>query len=99
MLIFHLLFRTLALTTYLLGGWFSSSFILLFVTTTLLLAFDFWTVKNVSGRLLVGLRWWNEIREDGSNVWVYESKPVSRGSLLRPRKIIEMLLRHDIAGN
>jgi hypothetical protein len=29
---------------------------------TLLLAFDFWTVKNVTGRLLVGLRWWNEVR-------------------------------------
>lgn len=26
-----------------------------------LLAFDFWTVKNVSGRLLVGLRWWNKV--------------------------------------
>jgi len=22
-------------------------------------ALDFWTVKNVSGRLLVGLRWWS----------------------------------------
>ncbi|KAI9010154.1 hypothetical protein DFJ74DRAFT_686192 [Hyaloraphidium curvatum] len=74
-LIFHLLFRTLALATYILGSFFSSSFILLFVVTTLLLAFDFWTVKNVSGRLLVGLRWWNEIRDDGSNVWVFESKP------------------------
>lgn len=39
-----------------------------------MLAFDFWTVKNVSGRLLVGLRWWNEIKDDGSNEWVFESK-------------------------
>ena len=43
----------------------------------LLHSFDFWTVKNVSGRLLVGLRWWNEIHEDGSNIWVFESKEVS----------------------
>jgi hypothetical protein len=35
-------------------------------------------VKNVTGRLLVGLRWWNEVREDGSNVWIFESKPEGR---------------------
>ena len=29
------------------------------------------------GRLLVGLRWWNDVKDDGSNVWVFESKPVS----------------------
>jgi len=29
--------------------------------------------KNVSGRLLVGLRWWNRINEDGTNEWVFES--------------------------
>ncbi|CAJ0752037.1 6567_t:CDS:2 [Entrophospora sp. SA101] len=30
-------------------------------------------VKNVTGRLLVGLRWWNDIQEDGTNVWKFES--------------------------
>ncbi|KAJ3334352.1 Golgi apparatus membrane protein TVP23 A [Blyttiomyces sp. JEL0837] len=30
---------------------------------------------NVTGRLLVGLRWWNEIREDGTEEWIFESKP------------------------
>ncbi len=58
-------------------GWlFTSNFILSFVVIILLLAFDFWTVKNVSGRLLVGLRWWNEIKEDGSNEWIFESREV-----------------------
>jgi hypothetical protein len=38
-----------------------------------LLAFDFWTVKNISGRLLVGLRWWSYVRDDGSNEWIFES--------------------------
>lgn len=38
-----------------------------------MLAFDFWTVKNVSGRLLVGLRWWSYVKDDGSNEWIYES--------------------------
>ena len=28
--------------------------------------------KNVSGRLLVGLRWWNETTDEGSN-WRFES--------------------------
>ena len=27
--------------------------------------------------LLVGLRWWNEVKDDGSNVWVFESRPVT----------------------
>jgi len=49
-----------------------------FVVCVLLLAFDFWTVKNITGRLLVGLRWWNEVKEDGTNVWIFESKPDQR---------------------
>jgi len=77
-LIFFLLFRTGALLTYMFGAFFTTNFALIFVITTLLLAFDFWTVKNVSGRLLVGLRWWNEIREDGGNHWVFESASPSR---------------------
>jgi len=24
------------------------------------------------------LGWWNEVKEDGSNVWVFESKPANR---------------------
>lgn len=35
-------------------------------------AFDFWTVKNVTGRLLVGLRWWSEPMESGEDKWVFE---------------------------
>jgi len=37
------------------------------------MAADFWVTKNVSGRLLVGLRWWHYVKDDGSNVWVFES--------------------------
>lgn len=73
---FFLAFRTGALLTYLLGSFFSNNFTLIFVLVILLLAFDFWTTKNVSGRLLVGLRWWNEIQHDGSNKWVFESANV-----------------------
>ena len=55
----------------------SGHFIELFLTIVLLLAFDFWTVKNVTGRLLVGLRWWNKVEEDGTSAWVFESRKVS----------------------
>ena len=39
----------------------------------LLGAVDFWVVKNVTGRLLVGLRWWSDFDDDGKEVWRYES--------------------------
>ncbi|MEQ2169451.1 hypothetical protein GOODEAATRI_025358 [Goodea atripinnis] len=51
------------------------------VTIILLLSCDFWTVKNVSGRLLVGLRWWNQVDEDGRSRWVFESRKVKMRNL------------------
>ncbi|XP_025059274.1 Golgi apparatus membrane protein TVP23 homolog A, partial [Alligator sinensis] len=74
---FHLFFRVSAIVTYLFCDWFSKSFVACFVTILLLLSFDFWSVKNVTGRLLVGLRWWNQIDEDGKSHWVFEAKKVS----------------------
>ena len=44
-----------------------------FVIVTILSALDFWTVKNVSGRLLVGLRWWNRVDDKGESHWQFES--------------------------
>lgn len=52
------------------------SYVFCFVLTELLLIFDFWVVKNISGRILVGLRWWNIVKEDKTNEWVYESSKV-----------------------
>lgn len=72
-LFFHLLFKLLALFIYVFGNWFTTNFIFTFVLCIIFLAFDFWTVKNISGRLLVGLRWWSYVREDGSNEWIFES--------------------------
>lgn len=34
---------------------------------------DFWITKNISGRKLVGMRWWAYIDEDGETEYVYES--------------------------
>lgn len=67
-----------ALLTYLFGLLFTSNFVLIFVLVILLLAADFWNVKNVSGRLLVGLRWWNESQADGTSTWVFETADPQR---------------------
>lgn len=53
---------------------FTDSFITSFVFVILLLSADFWMVKNITGRILVGLRWWNYIDEEGKSIWVYESR-------------------------
>ncbi|KAL5017826.1 hypothetical protein ScPMuIL_003548 [Solemya velum] len=72
--LFHLVFRVFALVAYLFCGWFSSSFITNFVLVVIFLSMDFWTVKNITGRLLVGLRWWNHVDDDGKSHWIYESR-------------------------
>eukprot|EP00112_Aurelia_sp_Birch-Aquarium-sp1_P010048 Seg2166.3 transcript_id=Seg2166.3/GoldUCD/mRNA.D3Y31 product="Golgi apparatus membrane protein TVP23 B" protein_id=Seg2166.3/GoldUCD/D3Y31 len=79
---FHLLFRILALVAYLICGLFSDSFITSFVIIVLLLSFDFWTVKNITGRILVGLRWWNCVDEDGKSQWIFESRKKKAGKKL-----------------
>ncbi len=77
--LFTLLFKVLAILFFLLGGLLGSD-ALEFILVVILSAFDFWFVKNVSGRILVGLRWWNEIKEDGSEVWIYESDHEKRAT-------------------
>ncbi|XP_015510951.1 uncharacterized Golgi apparatus membrane protein-like protein CG5021 isoform X3 [Neodiprion lecontei] len=71
---FHLFFRVAAIVVYILCGLFSKSFIGSFVVIVLLLSMDFWTVKNITGRLMVGLRWWNYVDDDGKSHWVFESR-------------------------
>lgn len=77
-LLFFLVFKAAALLTYLFGLLFTNNFVLIFVIVILLLAADFWTTKNVSGRLLVGLRWWNETNSNGESIWVFESADPTR---------------------
>lgn len=48
--------------------------VLIFIITILLLAADFYYLKNIAGRRLVGLRWWNEVdAQSGDSHWVFES--------------------------
>jgi hypothetical protein len=80
---FHLAFKGAALFTYLFRGWLGLDFVTTFIVCVLLLAADFWTVKNVSGRLLVRLRWWSRVRDDDTTEWVFEGAP-DGGASVRP---------------
>jgi hypothetical protein len=71
--LFHILFKGMALTLYMLGSR-AMEDIMVTVLCILLLAADFWVVKNVTGRLLVGLRWWNKVDPiSGETRWIFES--------------------------
>jgi hypothetical protein len=74
---FHCAFKLAALLTYLFAYLFTGSYVISLILCIVFLSADFWTVKNVSGRLLVGLRWWNEVKDDGSNEWIFESLEVT----------------------
>ncbi|KPV78145.1 uncharacterized protein RHOBADRAFT_50653 [Rhodotorula graminis WP1] len=73
-LFFLYAFRCAAIATYLLCGFFVSSYVFSTVLVVVLLSLDFWTVRNVSGRVLVGLRFWNQVDDDGTSFWVFESR-------------------------
>jgi len=83
---FHVFFKGAAVAWFILCTWMVTSFVVNFVICILLLALDFWTVKNISGRLLVGLRWWNEVAEDGSSTWQYESLEEGQRSINKADK-------------
>ncbi|XP_059437599.1 Golgi apparatus membrane protein-like protein ECHIDNA [Corylus avellana] len=82
--LFHVIFKAAALAFYILSALFVNNFVIIFVVTVLLAALDFWVVKNVSGRILVGLRWWNEINDLGESIWKFES--LDQESLARMNK-------------
>ncbi|EDN10562.1 golgi apparatus membrane protein tvp23 [Histoplasma capsulatum] len=59
---------------YLFGLLFINNFVLVFILNLLLLSADFYYLKNIAGRRLVGLRWWNEVNTtNGDSHWVFES--------------------------
>ncbi|KAF5025747.1 hypothetical protein F66182_2169 [Fusarium sp. NRRL 66182] len=67
-------FRISSVLVYFLGLWLIQSMIMIFIITILLLAADFYYIKNIAGRRLVGLRWWNEVDpQTGDSQWVFES--------------------------
>jgi len=62
-----------ALAMYFIGRYVQSNYVSTFIIVALCLAVDFWITKNIAGRLLVHLRWWNEVKEDGTSHWIFEA--------------------------
>ncbi|THH05102.1 hypothetical protein EW145_g5034 [Phellinidium pouzarii] len=77
-LFFLFFFRITALAVYILCGIFTDNYVLSTVIVVVLLAMDFWNCRNVAGRRLVGLRYWNQVDDDGESYWVFESRDPSR---------------------
>jgi Eukaryotic protein of unknown function (DUF846) len=72
-IIFHFIFKIGAVICYLFLNLFLSDSTVVFIVILLLCCADFWTVQNITGRLLVALRWRNKVNEDGTEQWVFES--------------------------
>ena len=67
--------KLLSIIFFLFFNIFTSNEALVMITVILLIAADFWYTKNISGRILVGLRWWNNYDVDTQeDKWIFESK-------------------------
>ena len=83
---FHVFFKVTSLLYYFTCTWWSSHFAVQFVGTIILCAFDFWWTKNVSGRLMVGLRYWNEVDDDNKSEWRFECRDEAGMARVHPRR-------------
>ena len=67
--------KLLSIIFFLFFNIFTSNEALVMITVILLITADFWYTKNISGRILVGLRWWNNYDVDTQeDKWIFESK-------------------------
>lgn len=65
--------------------WISESFIINFVVTTVLIVTEFWFAKNIGGRRLTGMRWWQIPSSTGSeSTWRFEHRALEQVRLLCP---------------
>ena len=88
---FHIGFKGASIFSFIFLNAFLGSEILTFIIMIVFAACDFWTVKNITGRLLVNLRWWSEIDEYGNERWIYESEESRKVAL----KAAEEVADHD----
>ncbi len=72
--IFTIIFKIGAIASFIVLDIVVKNEAIAYLVVILLCSADFWTTKNISGRILVGLRWWNEVKENGEEVWIFESK-------------------------
>ena len=74
LLFWHIALKLVSLIVYLGSGLFHLGYIMTFIIVVLFLSMDFWLTKNISGRLLAGLRWWHHVDDKtGKTTWYYES--------------------------
>ncbi len=66
----HIILKITIVAVYLILPFMTSSFNVLMVVV-IGAAIDFWIVKNLAGRLLVGLRWWIDFDENGEEKWKF----------------------------
>lgn len=68
-----------AVISFILLSLFTDNEAIVMLVVILIGAADFWFTKNITGRVLVGLRWWNQIKkETKEEVWIFESKNESK---------------------
>ncbi|QLG71246.1 hypothetical protein HG535_0B02850 [Zygotorulaspora mrakii] len=72
MLLLHLIGKAAPIVFYLIGSFFLN-FTAQFILVVLLLAFDFYFTKNISGRKLVQLRWWYDPSTKTTETFTFES--------------------------
>ena len=68
---FHILFKALQVLIYMFSS--DDSSVAVFLMVSVLIVIDFWSVKNVTGRLMVGLRWWTVTDETGKEIYYFEN--------------------------
>jgi len=69
----HIIIKIAIVFIYLIFPFITSPFNVL-ITVVIASAIDFWIVKNLAGRLLVGLRWWIDFDANGDEQWKFECK-------------------------
>ncbi|KAK5781019.1 Tvp23p PWA37_001934 [Arxiozyma heterogenica] len=72
LLAIHLSGKAAPILFYILGSIFTS-FTVQFIVIILLVSFDFYITKNISGRRLVQLRWWYDATNKSNSNFVFES--------------------------
>ncbi|GKT14188.1 Golgi apparatus membrane protein TVP23-like protein [Aduncisulcus paluster] len=70
-IVFMCIFKICGIVFYWTKNWLG---LIGFILVILCDAFDFWTVKNICGRYLVGLRYWNIPMSNNTTKWLFESR-------------------------
>jgi hypothetical protein len=69
----HIILKIAVVAVYIVFPLFTDTFFVKEIVV-ILAAIDFWIIKNITGRLLVGLRWWVDFEENGDERWKFECR-------------------------